>query len=209
MENRVVIKYAFERTWKTFLKSLYLVALTSAPSIHPSLLHLSFIYFPSISSSLPVWSLICGGPPGEEVSFPAAAPWAGLTRRLESESKEDRLQSHMLRPINLRLQHRPQLLDLRRGDPASRCHPSQVTYERITSESQLQIYVQCTALDHFHCWRQAQFHHFSTVLAYFVFYDPCEENVTFWGNEDTQFYSQHRWGLANGFQLMHIILPKQ
>lgn len=135
-------------------------------SIHlPSPTAYSFISHPSLC--LTVRPLICGGPPRKTVSFPATAPWVGLTWKLERGTEEARLQSNMRCPNDLQLQHHPQQLDLRRGDPTSRWHPSQVTCYRINSKWKLPIFSTHLVLEQSFSQRSSII--FSTLLAYMTF----------------------------------------
>lgn len=151
--------------------------------LHPQLL---FHLFLTHHLSLTVRPLICGGPPGKAVSFPATAPWAGLTWRLERGTEEVRLQSNMRYPNDLQLQHHPQQLDLRRGDPASRWHPSQVTCSRINSKWKLQIFSTYVVLEQSFSLLKVCIvpSYFPLCWLILPFYDACEENATFWGNDD-------------------------
>lgn len=89
-----------------------------------SLVHLRFR--PS-----PVRPFLCGGPPREEVPLPAAAPGTGFAGEPERGPQKGQIRPRVLGRDGLRPRRRhAQQLELRRGDPASRRHPSQVTSPR-------------------------------------------------------------------------------
>lgn len=81
---------------------------------------------PSLPFCFLVRPLVCGGPQGEKVSLPAMAPRLRSSGRRERTSRESGPQSHLLSPRNLRRLHRREQLELRRGNPASHRHSSQV-----------------------------------------------------------------------------------
>lgn len=183
-------------------------------------------------SSLSVWPLLRWGPPGEEVLFPAAAPGGGLIRGPDWEPNENRLQTRLFGPNYLRLRHQLQQLELWRGDPASRCHPSQVTNHTIAFERNsrhlkrplFHISKKVKRSNHFDSapgettpWiviRQsvvtAGDRHgsitFSLCQLILPFMKPVTKKLTFWGYKTgTVSLSQQKWGRAN-FELVYIIL---
>lgn len=82
----------------------------------------SFFFF------FPVRPLFCRGLPCAQIPFLASASWARLIRRLEWDPEEGG-HPHVVLPTNvLQWQGSAELMDLRRGDPASHGYKRQVSF---------------------------------------------------------------------------------